>query len=163
MAFAGAGTQPAGSTSAGFGTSAEATTFGTVFLRDTLTSQPLGTRKIDPVTRDFVLDDDGRILGQDFVRHAVQMSLHTVRGSAADGDVGQRLHTLDRITPNFERQVEAILTEAVQPLIIRGLIEVVGFRNYRTGDGRNGIARGAIYGRFLWRDLTTGLDHEEVI
>jgi hypothetical protein len=51
----------------------------------------------------------------------------------------------------------------VQPLIIRGLIEVVGFRNYRTGDGRNGIARGAIYGRFLWRDLTTGLDHEEVI
>lgn len=163
--MSGAGLQKAGTTSAGFGTSAVATGIGGEFLRDTKTSRSFGSRKIDPSTRDYVLDDGGndRILGMNDVQHAVQMSVHTEQGSAAVTTMGHRLRTIDRITPNFESRVLSILTEALQPLIDQGLIEVVGFRGYRTGDGSNGLMRGATYGRLLWRDLTTNREHEEPV
>ena len=161
--MAGAGLQAAGTSPAGLGTSTPATTPGGAFLRDTKTGKSLGVRKIDPRTRDYVMDSYGRQLGMSYVQHAVQMSLTTERGSAAVQSMGHRLSSLGRITPNFERQVLAILTEAVQPLITLGYIEVVGFRQFAKGDGTNGLQRGAVYGRFLWRDLTTKTEHEELI
>jgi hypothetical protein len=160
--MSGVGQQGAGASSTGFGTSTEATALGGSFLRDTLTGASLGTRKIDPVTKDYAMDNEnGRILGQHYVQHAVQMSIATVQGSAADTEMGHRLGSLDRISPNFERQVEALLAEAVKPLTDRGLIEVKGFRQVTLGSGRNGLERGTIYGHFLWKDLTTGLEHKE--
>lgn len=159
----GAGTQPAGTSSAGLGESDAATTQDGAFLRDTHTGASLGARKIDPITKDYVLDANGRILGQDYVQHAVQMSLTTSRGSSAVGTLGHRLATLDRITPNFERRVLAILTEAVAPLVQLGYVEVLGFTSVVVGDGRNGLVRGSFYGRFRWRDLTTSREHTELI
>lgn len=161
--MAGAGTQKAGTSSAGFGTPAEATPLGGAFLRDTRTGSSFGVRQVDPNTRDYVIDTNGRLLGVNYVRHVVQMSVHTERGSAAVQSMGQRLRTIERITPNFEQRVLSILTEAVQPLIDQGLIEVIGFRGFTAGDDRNGLRRGAIYGRFLWRDLTTNREHQEFI
>jgi hypothetical protein len=161
--MSGAGTQTAGTSSAGFGTSEEATAAGGGFLRDTKTGKSFGARKIDPRTRNYVRDSNGRILGMNAVQHAVQVSLHTERGSSAVGTLGHRLKSLDRITPNFERAILSILTEAVQPLIHLGYIEVLGFRAFVAGDGRNGLQRGAVYGRFLWRDLTTKREHVELV
>lgn len=161
--MSGIGLQKAGWTAAGYGTPATATGLSGAFLRDTKTGKSLGARKIDPVTKDYVLDANGRILGVGYVKHVVQMSLHTEEGSAVVQDMGQRLRTIERITPNIERQILATLTKAVQPLIQQGLIEVVGFTHFRAGDDRNGMRRGAVYGRFLWRDLTTGEEEEEVI
>jgi len=161
--MAGVGLQGAGLTPAGFGTPAEATTPGGAFLRDEKTGKSLGARKIDPSTKDYVLDSNGRLLGVNYVRHVVQMSVHTERGSAAVQEMGHRLRTLERITPNIEQQILSILTEAVQPLVDQGLIEVVGFSHFTAGDDRNGLKRGAVYGRFRWRDLTADAEFEELI
>lgn len=157
----GIGRQGAGSTNAGYGTTDPVATNGGAFLRDPTTGKTLGARRINPVTRDFVLDEHGRILGVDSVRHMVQMSIHTERGSAADTACGQRLRSLDRITPNFDKRVLAILTEALEPLVVRGMIEIVDFVGFKTGNDSNGLPRGAVYGRLQWRDLTTGQVFEE--
>lgn len=161
--MAGAGTQKAGTSSAGFGVSESATAPGGAFLRDTRTGKSFGARQIDPRTRDYVIDEHGRALGMNAVQHAVQMSIHTERGSAAVQSMGQRLRTLDRITPNFERRMLTVLTEAVQPLVDQGLIEVLGFSHFVAGNNANGLQRGAVFGRFRWRDLTTRQEYEELI
>ena len=161
--MAGVGLAGCGLSPAGFGTPATATVPEGAFLRDTKNGRSLGARKIDPVTKDYVLDDNGRILGVNYVRHVVQMSVHTERGSAVVQAMGHRLRTIDRITPNIEAQILATLTEAVSPLVTQGLIEVVGFSHFVAGNDLNGLNRGAVYGRFQWRDLTTGLEHQEVI
>jgi hypothetical protein len=161
--MSGAGLQKAGLTSAGYGTPATASGIAGGFLRDTKTGEPLGARKIDPLTRDYVLDSNGRILGVGYVKHVVQMSLQTEEGSAVVQEMGHRLRTIERITPGIERQILAILTKAVQPLINQGLIEVVGFDHFVAGDGKNGVPRGRVHGRFRWRDLTTGEEAEELI
>jgi len=159
----GAGLQGAGTTPAGFGTPPTAAVPEGAFLRDTKTGRSLGARQIDPNTRDYTLDSNGRILGINYVRHVVQMSVHTERGSAVVQGLGHRLRTIERITPNIEQQILTILTEAVQPLVSQGLIAVVGFTHFVAGNGLNGLKPGAVYGRFEWRDLTTNLEHVEFI
>lgn len=161
--MAGAGRQKAGTTPAGFGTSEPATTRGGAFLRDTLTGKSFGVRKIDPTTRDYVIDEHGRLLGMNYVQHVVQMSVHTEQGSAAVQSMGHRLRTMQRVTPNFEKQMLAVLTDALQPLIDRGYIEVLGFSHFRAGNNRNGLRPGATYGRLRWKDLTTGEEHKEIV
>ncbi len=161
--MSGAGIQSAGTTPAGFGTSADAQEFGGAFLRNTRNGTSFAARKIDPRTRDYVIDANGRQLGMNQIKQAVQISVQTERGSSVVQDLGHRLATLDRITPNFERRILSILTEAVKPLVDQGLIEVIGFRGFATGNARNGLQRGAVYGRFLWKDLTTSQEHEELI
>lgn len=161
--MAGAGAQAAGTTSAGFGTPATATVPGGAFLRDEKTGASLGARKIDPNTKDYVLDSNGRVLGVDYVRHAVQMTLQTERGSAVVQSMGHRLRSIDRVSPNIEQQILVVLTEAMQPLVDQGLVEVVGFSHFVAGNDANGLKRGAVYGRFRWRDLTTNQPHEEII
>ena len=159
--MSGVGVQKAGATSAGYGTSPAATEFGGGFLRDSTNGRSLGARMIDSKSRDYVRDENGRTLGRSSVRAAVQYCISTERGSAADTTIGHRLKTLKRISPNFERAVDSVLRDAVAPLVQRGLIEVIAFREYRKGDGTNGLPRGAIYGRFEWRDLTTRQVFEE--
>lgn len=161
MAITGAGLQYAGTSSSGYGDPGSATGIAGVFLRDTLTGKSFGARRINPSTRDFEMDTNGRVLGRNYVQAAVQMCVHTVHQSSADGSLGHRLGSIDRIRPNFERVVESILREALSPLIIRGLVEVIAFQDGRKGNGRNGLLPGAIYGRLLWRDLTTGQEHTE--
>ena len=161
--MSGAGIQGAGTTSAGFGTSEDAAVPGGVILRDVKTGRSFSDRKIDTFTRDYVLDEFGRLLGMNGVQHAIQVALSSELDSSAVKGLGQRLRSIDRITSNFDRQVLSILTEAVQPLIIMGLIEVLGFVQAKAGDDKNGLRRGAVYGKFLWRDLTTKIEHEEVI
>ena len=160
---AGAGTQEAGSTSAGYGCGAIATGLGGAFLRDVRTGESHPARYIDPVTRDYVLDENGRLLGMSYVRQCVQLAVHTEYGSSAVQALGHRLRTLQRITPGFDRIMLSVLSEAVQHLVRQGLIEVVSFKSYRAGDGKNGLMPGAVYGVFEWRDLTTKEEHKEHI
>lgn len=161
--MSGAGIQKAGRTTAGYGTSASATVFGGGFLRDEVTGATLGARLIDPKSRDFVLDSNGRLLGMKSVRHAVLIAVHTVRDSSAVRGLGNRLSSIQRIGASFEKQILDILTEALRPLITAGLVEVVGFSQFRAGDGTNGMLPGAAFGRLKWRDLTTKQTFDEVV
>jgi len=161
--MSGAGLQKAGRTTAGYGTSPDATTFGGGFLRDEITGETLGARLIDPRSRTFVLDENGRILGMSTVRHAVLIAVHTVQNSSAVRGLGNRLSSIQRIGPNIERQVFSILSEALRPLVQAGMVEVLGFSQFVAGDSKNGMLAGAVFGRLKWRDLTTKQTHEEFI
>ena len=162
--MAGAGNQGAGASSAGGGTPATASVPSGAFLFDPWTKASHSARKVDPHTRDYVLDKgSGRIVGVNYVRAAVQMSIHTVKRSSAIWEMGHDLPSIQRIAPNIEKQILSTLTDALGPLIRLGLVEVVGFTQFKVGDGVNGLNRGAVFGRLEWRDLTTGLEHTEVV
>lgn len=161
--MSGSGIQRAGRTPAGFGTSTAANVFEGGFLRDEVTNATLGARLINPKTKAFVLDSNGRLLGMKSVRQAVLIAIHTVRNSSAVRDLGNRLTSIKRIGASFEKQVLDVLTEALRPLITAGLVEVVGFSQFRAGDGSNGMLPGAVFGRLKWRDLTTKQTFDEVV
>lgn len=161
--MSGAGLQSAGDTSAGFGTSDAATVFGGAFLRDTRTGAVLGARKVNPTTRGYELDANGRVVGMNSVYQMVQIAVHTTYNSSAVRGLGQRLSSLDRITANFDKRVLEVLREALQPLIRAGFIEVLGFESFQKGNGRNGMIRGGVYGRLRWRDLTTKQERVEIV
>lgn len=160
--MAGFGRQPAGTSNAGWGTPGQAIAIEGGPLRDPQTSALMGSRRIDPHTRDYVVDQYGRISGMADVQQLVQLAVHTERGSAAVRDLGQTLRSIQRVTSNFERHCLAVLTAALQNLIDLGLIEVTGFVSFKAGKADN-LQPGQTYGRLRWRDLTTDEEHEELI
>jgi hypothetical protein len=153
--MAGLGLQPAGTSPAGFGMPQ-----ATVLIDENGFGQ--GSRRIDPVTRDYVIAADGRAVGMQNVQHLVHMAIHTDRTSSAVRDLGNELATIKTITANFEHRILSVLTRAVQHLIDAKLIEVLGFTTFIVGpDG--GQPRGRAVGRFRFRDLTTDQEHGDDI
>jgi hypothetical protein len=149
----GFGSQPFGSTPYGLGSPATAPARGGALLRDATTGQSRGSRKINPSTRDYELDEYGRLLGMSDVHQLVLLAVSTTKGSAAMRTLGHELRKIERISANFIRRVESALTTAVQHLVDAGLVEVVDVEVELV---RPSVARA----RLRWRDLTTGLDEE---
>lgn len=147
--MSGFGSQPFGSSPYGIGTPAAATESGGSILRDETTGQAWGSRKIDPVTKDYVLDDNGRILGMSDVHQLVLLAVSTTKGSSAMRQLGQEIKGIDRITTNFVRRVDTTLRAAVQHLVDKELIEVLGV----TVDV---VRPGVTLARLRWRDLASG-------
>lgn len=159
----GFGKQPAGSTNAGYGQPRSATAQSGALLRDTRTSESYGARKIDPVTRDYVLDTAaGRLLGMPDVQQIVHLSVHTDKGSSAVKAMGNELRKIDRITTAFERKCLSILTDALKVPIDLGYVEVLGFTAFKAGP-KDGLREGQAYGRLRWRDLTTNEEREALV
>jgi len=154
--MSGFGSQPFGSTPYGLGTPAVAAELGGKVLRNEQNGESTGSRRIDPVTGDYVLDDNGRILGMDDVKHLVFMAVATDKGSSAMRQLGHELRRIDRITSNFTRRVDSTLRAAVQHLVNRELIEVVGTEVQV-------IRPGVAFARLRWRDLETGLEDETIV
>jgi hypothetical protein len=154
--MSGFGSQPFGSSPYGIGTPAVAPELGGSILRDEANGLSTGSRKIDPRTRDYVLDANGRILGMSDTKQLVLLAVSTDKGSSAMRELGQVLRSIDRITTNFSRRVDSTLRAAVQHLVNRRLIEVVGSEVQVL---RSGVA----FARFRWRDLTTGREEETFI
>lgn len=157
--MAGFGLQPAGTSNAGYGTPNTAATLTGKLFQDPTTGKVHGGRYIDPAARDYRLNEDDRLAGMDNVQQMVHLAIHTRRASSAIANLGNRLHELEVITGNFEKLVLAILVEAIQPLIDGGIIAVLGFSTFRIGPDGN-LLPGAAWGRFRYRDLTTGLERE---
>jgi hypothetical protein len=157
----GAGAQPAGTSPGGIGAPEEGNPQdGVVFQAPDGTSN--GSRYIDQGTRDYVMNANGRLNGMPNIPHLVQFAILTEKNSAAVRSIGQELRKLDRITPNFEKRVLGVLTEALQPLIDARLVELVGFASFKTSSTDKGVSPGRIYGRLLWRDLTTRGEPQEL-
>lgn len=161
--MSGAGFQPAGTSSAGIGAPTEGNPQdGVVFTGQDGTSN--GSRYIDAITRDYVMDANGRITGMPNVPHLVQFAILTEKNSSAVRSIGQELKSLDRITPNFHKRVLGVLTAALQPLIDARLVEVIGFESFKSSQTDSGLRPGQVYGRLLWRDLTAaGNEPKELI
>lgn len=150
--MSGYGSQPYGSSRYGIGTASQAPIPGGSVLRDPQTGASSGSRRIDPVTRDYVVDSSGRALGMNDVQQLVEIAIQTVKYSSAMNSLGQRLGDIDVIGDNIERQVRNVLEEAVAHLTSRNLVEIVSVVVTR-------LHPGAIRILFRWRDLTTGEEH----
>ncbi len=160
--MSGAGIQPAGTSSAGIGAPEEGNPqSGAVFAGADGTAN--GSRYIDPQARDYVMNANGRLDGMPNVPHLVQFALLTERNSAAVRSIGQELKSLDRITPNFEKRVLSVLTRALQPLVDARLVAIVGFSSFESSSTDKGLQPGRVYGRLLWRDLTTRGEPQELL
>lgn len=148
----GAGFQPAGTSPGGFGAPTQTGRGSDVVLPDSRVGGSHGSRKIDPITKDYVLNEDGRIEGMSNVQHLVQLAVT---------NAGPQLMELDRLDSSFQKGMLAVLTAAVAPLVARGLIEVVdvAVRTNRAG----GLQPGQAVTVFKWRDRTTQEEHDEAI
>lgn len=77
---------------------------------------------IDPITRDYVLED-GRFQVDDDLTTQVYLCLETQRGTRiGDKDFGSRLHELTKNPQRSAEQAPALVKEALQPLFDEGLI-----------------------------------------
>ncbi len=108
------------------------------------------------------MNANGRLNGMPNVPHLVQFAILTEKNSSAVRGIGQELRKLDRVTPNFEKRVLGVLTSALQPLINARLIEVIGFASFKSSSTDKGVSPGRVYGRLLWRDLTTRGEPQEL-
>jgi hypothetical protein len=151
--MSGFGSQPNGSSPYGIGTPAVSSGTGGKLLRDTSTGRRMGSRRIDPFTKDYVLDENGRILGMNNTQQLVLMAVSTDKGSSAMRSLGQELRRIERITSNFARRVDTTLRACVQHIVDLGLIEVLGTRVEIV---RPGVSKA----RLLWRDLESGVENE---
>ena len=137
----------------GVGTATVAQDLGGSTLKDAAgTGIQQGSRKIDPKTKDYVIDPaTGRIQGMSNAQQLVYLAVNTTLGASALRSLGQEIMLIDRITSNFERRVDTTLRRAVQHIVDRGLIEVV--------DTQVTILRpGVAVALLLWRDLSSGDD-----
>jgi hypothetical protein len=160
--MAGFGVQPAGTSSAGWGTPGLADPPCGDILRDPATGERRGSRRIDPRTRDYAMDACGRILGEREVPHLVRMAVQTLKGSSAMRTLGLSTTGMSRITGDFQRRLLGAVTNAVEHLVTAKLIEVIGVFDYRAS-AEAGLREGQVYARFRWRDLTTRQEHEELL
>lgn len=144
----GIGSQPAGSSPYGIGTPA---VYGGNLGKPLQDENDVmhGSRFIDPVAKDYVVDVNGRVAGMPNVHQLVLLAVSTTRGTAAMRSLGHELRKIDRITSNFARRVDTSLRSAVAPLVARGLIEVVSTSVEILQPGR-------AFGKLKWRDLTSG-------
>lgn len=146
--MSGFGSQYFGSAPYGLGTPEAAPDLGGKALTHPDTGEQTGSRQIDPATKDYVLDDYGRIAGMSNVHQLVLLAVSTKKGSAAMRQLGHELMSIQRISANFARRADSELRRAVQHLVNRGLVEVVGTS---VDIVRPGVARA----RLMWRDLTS--------
>lgn len=151
--MAGFGLQPAGTSSAGFGSPTRGAEEGGVILRDEATGASFGGRKIDPRTGDYVLDNNGRLLGMQNVQQRVMLLVL---------DAGPDLAAIDKLTEGFERAATAILTAKLEPLVREGVIQVLGVRDVRMGTA-GGLKPGQAIYKLFWRDLSTNIEHRTEI
>lgn len=113
-----------------------------------------GSRRIDPVTKNYVLDSTGRIAGMKNVHQLVLMAVSTTKGTAAMRALGHEFRKIDRISANLLRRIDDTIRGAVNHLVTRGLIEVVSTSAEVSQPGR-------AFARLRWRDLTSGSSRVE--
>jgi hypothetical protein len=119
----------------------------------------LDARKIDPVTRQYDFDANGRVVGQTTTQQLVLLAFSTVAGTSAMTTLGQTLRRIQVIGPDIVRQVTTILTAAVQPYIDQKLLAILSISVVgRTGNGPGGLPTGGIVASVRWRDLVKNTD-----
>lgn len=147
----GAGFQPAGGSAAGFGSPLQASYSTSSSLTDSVNSTRYGSRKINPVTRDYDMED-GRILGMGNVQQLVQLAVTNAE---------PELRKLDKLDSSFERGVRAVLSAALAPLAAQRIVEFIGVSVRMNAAG--GLQPGQAVVTMRWRDLTTNEERSETI
>lgn len=103
----------------------------------------------------YEYDDYGRAVGSPDVTHLVTVAVLMRKGSSAAKDIGNRLTDVRYVTPNIQKEFEALVNEMFASLIEQGFIRVENV----TVDPRNGMPT---FVHILIRDLTTNTLMDEL-
>ena len=148
----GLGRSPLGTGPYGYGTpDAAPATGGDALTGDN--GQRFGSRRIDPVTGQYVFDDWGRAVGAPDMHQMVYLAVATTLGSSTDPTLGNDVRSIQDITANHAQRVEAKLRAALEHLTADGRIAIVSVDTRRLGETRTATV-------LRWRDLTTGTEHD---
>ena len=150
--MAGVGLQPAGLSPGGVGTPSTAQANAGVPLRDAINSGSLAGRLIDPYTRQYVFDANGRSLGMSETRQLVHLAVTMSRGKSAVKDLGNEMSSIDKITETFVQRVQSVYQNALADLVARRLISIVAIEVTPNVNGSPTRA----FVLLKWTDLTTG-------
>jgi len=150
--MAGAGLQPAGLSPAGVGTPALSAIPGGVPLRDAVNNGSLACRFIDPSTKQYAFDANGRSLGMTETRQLVQLAVQTSKGRSAVKELGNEMFTVDKIGDSFVQRVQNVYQNALADLVARRLIAIVSIDVTPNVNGSPTRA----FVLLKWQDLTTG-------
>lgn len=144
----GFGLAPAGTSQFGFGAPASAVAIvGRPFDMTDQFRTAGDSRRIDPTTRDFVIDEDtGRVLGMTANQQRVYLALITQLGSSADSLLGSEILSIETVTRNIVSRVDNEVRRALGPLVAEGSIEIVSVDAY----AQNTHLRTKV----VWLDLT---------
>lgn len=145
--MSGAGSSRAGTAPYGVGTPAAAPIPGGRNRERIIDNRVTNSRYIDPVTKDYVMNADGRWVGVDGVRGAMHIAVATVRNSSAFL-MGHELDKIRTIGPAIDKEIEATFRTGCAHLTDAKLAEILSVTTVRVKDG-------ALRIRLSWKDLTT--------
>lgn len=156
MPLFGAGGSSAGSTDAGYGSIDTAAIPSRDLLNNPFAPGKLDSRRIDPVSKDYVMGPNGTLLGMTRAQQAVELAFTTILGSSCVSTLGNDLKSIQVISDNFETEIKAKIEQALNNAVNQGLISILGIVVQRFG--KNGA-----YIITRWRDLSTGQEQEKLI
>jgi hypothetical protein len=120
-------------------------------LPDSLVVGSQGSRRIDPLTKDYVFTD-GQLAGMNNVQQLVYLAI---------ANAAPEFQKLDKLDASFEKGVRAALTAALAPLVAQRVVEITGVQVRMNAAG--GLKPGQAVTTLLWRDLTTNEEQSETI
>lgn len=140
----------------GLGTPATAPVPGGLPLTDVQNGEVTGSRRLHTSSRDYVFDSFGRIEGMGDVRQLMQLAFLTDRGSSALPTLGHDLRKIDRITDSTRKRIQTAVEVAIEPLVLRGLVQLVAVEIKRVHP--SGVSL-----KVRWRDLGAGIEQETIL
>lgn len=154
--YVGAGGSAGGVTDGGFGANNLASVPARNLLNNPFGPGSLSSRRIDPVTRDYVMGTSGSIQGMTEAQQAVELAFTEVIGKTAVNGLGNSLAEIKVIADDFVTQVQGKISAALSKAVNRGLISVQSIDVQRMG------ITGA-YATTRWTDLSTNIQQERTI
>jgi hypothetical protein len=157
MAFYyGCGLSYAGSTDAGYGQTFQAPIKAPYLLNDPFGPGSLTGRRIDPVTKDYVMSTTGNLYGMTTAQQLVELAFVTVLNSSSVLGMGNDLASIRVITDSFTKDVTQLIQSALSDLVNRKIISITSITVDRFGTtGGYFITR--------WVDLGTQIEQVKVI
>jgi phage gp46-like protein len=110
-------------------------------------NQVSSARVIDPITQDYVLNENGTFQGQSASQTAVYLALLTILNSSAVYGQGVDFTSISVITPNINARVTNVVQQALMSLINQGLVALVSCQVVQTGQSILSV-------QVDWQDLT---------
>lgn len=145
----GIGLCPFGVVPAGFGQVNQAPNRPGVPLEATaLNHITLGARQIDPTTRDYVFDSNGRLAGMSATAQQVFLSVVTTVGTSAIPTLGSGVGRVRMISDNYQTRIQNLVQVALTSLIRAGQIQLTSVEVTRLP--QSSVTQIVI----IWTDLT---------
>lgn len=91
-------------------------------LKDPAQGTVSSARRIDPISRDFALQNNGLYQGMNEVEQIVLLSISTTFNSSALQNFGQNFGSVKVISPYIKKQISSLLNQCLGTLLAANLI-----------------------------------------